>query len=236
MANPFATEFSVTKKLLAWAERAAKHGLELSTDLQPSIDRPEEMQRLVRVIRRASHLAPGPVYDARTVNHLFCLRYTEAQILAFGPPPGLPGFLTFLDPGWGLLRLRNFCHDKGAIFSRQEWYVFEAFAKKMEEPRYRNIRMEAVAGSFDKHSTIQWCLLPETEEVPPLRAVAMGMVIHYLLTGQRLFEYCHVRCASSALDGRRVNIGYFDSGGFDVGRCWDNDRDAGLGIASARKS
>lgn len=51
MANPIVSEFALVKKLLAWAERAQKQGIDLSADLQPSIDDPSQMERLVHYIR-----------------------------------------------------------------------------------------------------------------------------------------------------------------------------------------
>lgn len=70
MAHPIATEFVLTKKLLAWGERAVKQGLDLSADLQPSIDNPAEMERLVRYIQ-----AGAPEHQT-----------VPAQLIAFDEP------------------------------------------------------------------------------------------------------------------------------------------------------
>lgn len=58
MAHPTA-DFTQTKKLIAWAERAAKNGLDLNVDLQPSIDDPAEMERIVRSIKGRAPLQPN---------------------------------------------------------------------------------------------------------------------------------------------------------------------------------
>jgi hypothetical protein len=151
-----------------------------------------------------------------------------------GPAPdALPGFLTFFDPGWELLRLRSFCADKGIIFFSQDWYEHEAFAKATAEPRYRTIRLEAVGRSFDNNFDRQRRLLPDTEEVPLVRVVAMGMVLHFLLGGQRLFEHYYVRCADEDSDGYRVRVGHFGSDGFVFGHCLDGYRHGSLGLASS---
>lgn len=47
MANPVALDLSTAKTLLAFGERAAKHGLVIPGDLQQFIDEPEKMARLV---------------------------------------------------------------------------------------------------------------------------------------------------------------------------------------------
>ena len=176
----------------------------------------------------------GPVYAAWQINALFCLGYTDEQIIAFGPPPdALPGFLTFFDPGWDLLRLRKFCARKGRIFYSQDWYDSERFATTTDEPQYRQLRLEAVDGSFNKNFDEQRRLLPETEEIPLARVVVMGMVIHFLLSGQRLFETYYVRCLDKDSDGNRVYVGRFDAGGLDVYYYWDDRRGGGLGLASS---
>ena len=176
----------------------------------------------------------GPVYAAWQINALFCLGYTEEQITAFGPrPDALPGFLTFFDPGWDILRLRRFCACKGKIFLIQDWYDREAFAKVTDEPQYRQLHLEAVDGSFNKNFDEQRRLLPETEEIPLARVVVMGMVIHFLLSGQRLFETYYVRCLHKDSGGGRVVVGNFDSNGFHVGSYWDDNRHDYLGLASS---
>ncbi len=178
----------------------------------------------------------SPDYYAGQVNTLFSLNYTEEQIMAIGPPPdALPGFLTFFDPGWDILRLRQFCANKGKIFYRQGWYGDENFSKRVETPCYRQIRLEAVDGSFNKDFDSQQCLLAENEEVPSARVVVMGMAIHFLLSGHRLFEKCHVRCADKDSDGGRVYVGGFGRGGLRVDAYWDDHRHSGIGLASSRK-
>jgi hypothetical protein len=178
--------------------------------------------------------SPSPVYDARGVNALLSLGYTEKQIMDFWPPPdALPGFLTFFDPGWDILRLRRFCGSKGKIFTVLDWYADEAFAKVIEEPRYRQIRLKAVEDSFNLDFASQVRELSSGEEVPPCRVIIMGMVIYFLLSGERLFERYSVRCLDKDSDGGRVNVGRFGSDGFHVGRCWDDLRHDNLGLASS---
>lgn len=194
------------------------------------------VETVVASKRSAVHNVLTCVHDARQVNELFSLGYTEEQLTAFGPPPdSLPGFLTFFDPGWDILRLRTHCKDKGRIFYSQDWYDGQEFAKKQEEPRYRQIRMEAVAGSFNKTFDTQKALLPDTEEIPLVRQVVMGMVVHFLRTEQRMFPTYYVRCLDKVSDGVRVSVGNFDVKGLHVAVSWDDNRNDLLGLSSARK-
>ena len=95
--------------------------------------------------------------------------------------------------------------------------------------------MEAVKDSFGKTFAEQQALLLADEEVPMARTVVMGMVVHYLATGQRLYPNCWVRCRDTATSVYRVGVGGFHSGGFGVGGYWDGDRPDYLGLAASRK-
>jgi len=183
-----------------------------------------------------TNAGPGPVYDVRAVNKLFSLGYSDVRLFALDiPPQAIPGFLTLFDPGWSILRLRRFCADKGKMFSDQNWYDNEDFSKRGGTPRYRQIRLEALYGSFNKNFDDQQRLLPENEEVPSARGVVMGMVIHFLLSGQRLFENCYVRCADKVSGDRRVFVGSFDRDGLRVSGGYDDHRSSDLGLASSQK-
>ena len=71
MANPFSTEFEATKKLIAFAERAEKQGLDCSVDLQQFIDNPAKLRRLVGHIKAGCpYLGTGFSYDAATVGRI----------------------------------------------------------------------------------------------------------------------------------------------------------------------
>jgi hypothetical protein len=181
---------------------------------------------------RSSALARGILYNAQDVGHTLGVTVENST----PDCDSLPGFLTFFDPGWDLLRLRAFCDDKGrTIFSRSDWYEREAFAKVGDEPCYRQIQLEVAGDSFNEDFDSQWRLLPETEEVPHVRVVAMGMVLHYLSSGLRIFARSVVRCADKSSGGGRVCVGYFGGDDLVVDSYWDGLRDDDLGLASSRK-
>ena len=59
MANPVALDLGPAKTLLAFGERAIKHGLVIPGDLQQFIDDPEKMDHLVKYVK-----AGAPFYQA----------------------------------------------------------------------------------------------------------------------------------------------------------------------------
>jgi hypothetical protein len=95
--------------------------------------------------------------------------------------------------------------------------------------------MVPVPDSFDKILIEQKALLPTEEEIPSARVVVMGIVIHFLASGERLFPKCCLRCAELTSNDSRVNVGRFDSDGFYVSHYWDDLRGDFLGLASSRK-
>jgi hypothetical protein len=174
----------------------------------------------------------GPVYDVQQVNQI--LSYPAEQFAKFGKPPDArPGFVTFFDPGWSILRLRQLVADKG-IFYPQYWYDNELFVKLEAPSRFRQLRIEAVTDSFGQTFAEQQAIVPPDMEIPSARVVVTAIVIHFLATGERLFPTYDVRCADQLSDGSRVSVGDFDSG-FAVRSCWDDRRYDLLGLASSRK-
>ena len=178
-----------------------------------------------------------PVYDAPRVAKLLGLQFSEDELEGPGlPPPALEGFVTFVDPGWSIVRLREAVTGKGQIFNAQSWYnTQEDFAKLEEQPRYRQLRMEAVTDSFDKTFANQQKLLLPDEEVPLGRVVIMGMVLHFISTGERLFPTSYVRCKDKDSDGYRVYVGDFDDAGLHVHSGWVGHPSSFIGLAGVRK-
>ena len=177
-----------------------------------------------------------PVYNVRSVAALFGIGYTAEEVHSFRQPPDLvEGYITFFDPGWSIVRLREFARDKGKLFYRQDWYDDgQPFATLGESPRYRQLRMEAAKDSFGKTFAEQQKLLLPDEEIPLARVVVAGIVTHFLVMGERLFP-TYIRCADKSADGNRVLVGGFDALGLLVGGGWDGRRYGSLGVAAARK-
>ena len=179
-----------------------------------------------------------PAYEAVHVAGLlgFMLPVSRPSDVQPRGPQCLPGFVTFYDPGWSIVRLRDAVAKKGTIFFPQDWYDYEPFAQFDEQPRYRQLRMKALPGSFGKSFMEQQLLLPTDEVVPSARVVVMRMVIHFLATDERVFPNYSVRCIDQDLDGDRVNVGHFDADGLLVYRFWDDYNNSILGLSDSRKS
>jgi hypothetical protein len=179
----------------------------------------------------------APSYPLEVVVDLFNIRGDEIlRVITSVPPPNpLPGFVTFFDPGWSIVRLRAAVAKQGTIFYSQSWYDREPFANLDESPRYRQLRMTAAPDSFCRTFAEQQTLLPADEEIPSARVVVMGMVIHFLATGERLFADDWVRCVDKDSHGDRVRVGDSIAGGLGVRRVWDGSHDSRLGLSAARK-
>jgi hypothetical protein len=181
-------------------------------------------------------VSPVPVYDAAGVAALLGIEYTAEQLAAIGPPPAsAQGFVTFFDPGWSFVRLRQAMDDKGTLFHGRTWYDVEAFAQREDRPGYRQVRSEPLEGSTSKTFAEQQVLVPDGQDVPPVRAVVAVAVVHLLATRQFLFPDCYVRTSDRSLGGCRVVVGGCGRDGVNVNLIWDGDRYAYLGLAVSRK-
>jgi hypothetical protein len=150
----------------------------------------------------------GVVYDALNLSGLLGIG-TASAFTGFQPNP-IPGFVTFFDPGVSISLLRRLVAKKGTIFYPQSWYDNKPFDE-------------------------QQALLPTDEEIPSARVVVMGVVIHYLATGERLFPGCWVRCTDPDTVDVHVCVGNSDHGGLCVDGRWDGNRVCDIGLASCRK-
>jgi hypothetical protein len=176
----------------------------------------------------------GPVYcTTKVVELLYDVDLFSAPRIA-DAPPARDGFVTFFDPGWSILRLRERVVGKG-IFYPQTWYDNEPFAKYEDQPRYRQLQMEAVKNSLSKTFAEQQALIPPVAEIPTARVVLTAMVIHFLATGERLFSDYWVRCVDQTSDGPLVFVGEFDPDGVRVNYWFPAYSSDDLGVVLARK-
>jgi hypothetical protein len=139
------------------------------------------------------------------------------------------------DVGLSLLDVRK--KARGDLFYKQNWFNNEDFAKRTETARWRLILKHPVKGSFGKNWSEQQALIDsQIDEIPLARQVVYTMILHFLATGERLFEKVYVRTSDVGSFGSHVYVGYFDDEGLVVDGWYDNVRDIHLGLASARKS
>ena len=108
------------------------------------------------------------------------------------------------------------------LFSLQDWYDKEIFAKIKGHVKWELVRKEPAANSMRKTWDDQKALLSKDEETPTARIVVYTMIGHFMANKERLFENFYVRCLDLASDGNRVAVGNFYAGGHSIHR-WNDD-------------
>jgi hypothetical protein len=143
------------------------------------------------------------------------------------------------DIGLSIMDITKLKNCKGLIF---EYNGFEAesFTKDTNQPSWRLIRKTPVKNSFSKTWKKQRSLLKhQTDEIPFARQVVYTTILHFLATGERLFEKVYVRTNNVGPDRDHIGVGGFigrGRKGLSVGSWLDCSRGGELGIASARKA
>ena len=138
------------------------------------------------------------------------------------------------DVGLSLLDVRQ--KARKGLFYSQDWFDNEEFAKRTETARWRLIRKTPVDGSFSKNWGEQQVLIDDSiSEVPSARQVVYTMILHFLATGERLFEKAYVRTSDVDSDGYRVGVGHFGDSGLSVDGWGGSVRLSYIGVVSSRK-
>lgn len=118
-------------------------------------------------------------------------------------------------------------------FFKQAWYKNEAFAsEKGEEGEYD---FDFESKHLNKSYEEQIVLLGKDTKLLSVAVLAEAICIHFKETGERLLHNWYSRTSSLDSDGNRVRVGVFGADGLYVNGRWDDDRDSGLGVSSARK-
>ena len=182
-------------------------------------------------------------YALDDVERIFGVTYTQDQRIALENIPFSEEVLKecaethMLFPGYPLSLLDVRARFTGLFHIKTGgWYADQAFAKDVQvRPSWHLLRMEQVPESFNKSWDEQCSLLTEGEEVPSSAVVTVATILHFLATGQRLFERCYVRTADRGSDDDRFSVGDFDADGLSVRSYWDGHRTPRLGLAASRK-
>ena len=111
----------------------------------------------------------------------------------------------------------------------------QEFAQTKVETGWYLIRKDVVPNSRSKNWEEQKALLTNHEEVPSAGVMVQAIMLHFLCSGERLFENVYVRTSSVDSVGHRVLVGYFVADGLNV-YYWIDFRNGLLGLASSRKS
>lgn len=209
--------------------------------LQELLEDPDRFRRLMYFWDSGMPFFPKEFeHDFFQVEHLLNLQYggEKERILKAYPTPPKPveGFLTFFDPGWSIADMNLFWSDRNdIIFPYGHAYNGEAFLLLEEKPCYRQMRYQPVGDSHDRRFFDHKMMVPDDEEIPHARQVVMGMIIHYLLTGSRIFPNL-VRCIDVDQSNNRVCVGNFiPRKGLGIRTIHDGYHAAELGVVTAKK-
>jgi hypothetical protein len=137
-----------------------------------------------------------------------------------------------------LLQVRDL--DNQLFYSKSEgWYAESKHTFSREDVvkagQWLAIRKEPYPDSRNKTWADQEALLAKNERVPNAPEVSYAVTAYYKVRGVYLLSGVYVRTSSVDAGGHRVSVGYFDSAGLSVDRCWDDLRDFDLGLSSARE-
>jgi len=117
------------------------------------------------------------------------------------------------------------------------WYADQKFACEAKTSfGWLAIKKTPVANSTSKNWDEQSKLLSALEHVPNAAEMGWFVTTFFEVRGIRLFEGVYVCTSSLGSDGRRVDVGGFDSGGLRVVNVyWDSNRYDDLGVSASRK-
>ena len=185
----------------------------------------------------------SPVYSIEDIQNVFGVSYTEEHIASLQIIPFSEAVLAecagthMLFPGFPMSLLQ--VHKKFAyLFSAMGgWCENHPFAKtNLVRPSWDLLRMDPVPMSHSKTWAEQLTLLRPDEGVPSAALVAFATMLHFKVSGHRLFEDCYVRTSDVNSHGLRVDVGEFDADGFVVYGYEDGCRSSSFGLSSFRKS
>lgn len=231
MANPV-VELSVTKTLVAWAERATKQGLDLSADLQPSIDDPAQMQRLVHYIQAGAPIVrtSGIVYDAPTVSRILGLPVECNEPV----PQAADGEIVVYYGGWDLKQLRTSAAGKKRMWQDQNWY--EKYGWKAEPGYYRlllpvpNSNLKTWSDQLSHLASINTAWQPS-----PVCIAATALLVHLTETGNDLLKNNWCRCMEALPRGFHAGLGVREGRVRVDDRYWDDYPSDYVFLGAARK-
>jgi uncharacterized protein (TIGR02996 family) len=117
--------------------------------------------------------------------------------------------------------------------SERPWYAAEPFARtRRVGSRWHLLRKASLPDSTHKTFAGQKSLLPRGERVPRACEIGYAVILHHLVTGERLLGDASVRCADSSSHGARIFVGQFFTSGLYIGPEWHDHPGRSIGLAS----
>jgi hypothetical protein len=137
-----------------------------------------------------------------------------------------------------ILDVRKKVPREPGVFNPREhsWYSTQPFASQsVVENRWYLLRKDVIANSTRKTMDEQQATLFDNETVPRACELVYVVALHFLSTGERLFENVYARTCDVDSDGKRVYVGRFDAIGLRINDGFrDEERRENLGIAASR--
>ncbi len=193
-------------------------------------------------IEQAAEIMGRNLYDLGTVKNHFEFTCSAEQRQFLRSVPFSPEVLetckkTHLLVLCTQLSLMDVWRKYTMLFRYREdpWYANEEFAAVPAELGWQLVRKDCLPDSLNKTWAEQLKLLSEQEEVSSPAVLAQAILLHFLETGERLFEKIYVRTPSTDSVGDHVVLGDFVGRGLGVSCCWDGNSDSGIGLSSAWK-
>ncbi len=175
------------------------------------------------------------------VQEQFRVRFTNRDLVKLADVPFAPDELEsskdthILVAGYPLSISDVRKRARGLFCKQGSWYNRMAFARKSKpEVCWYLIRKTAAHDSFFKTWAEQQGTLTGRDVIPQACVMVYTIILHYLVTGERLFVNTRVRCNDGVSAGRMVTVGCFGASGLDIYDLWESGRYNRLGLAAAR--
>lgn len=140
------------------------------------------------------------------------------------------------DVGLSLLEVRQAVSHLGLFWKSRTFNEAAEFANRTEMARWRLIRKTPVVDSIGEVWSKQRSLVnTDLDEIPSARRITYAVILHFLVTGERLLEKVFVRTGDALPRGRHIEVGRFDSQGLYVCGGQNQSHSGDAGIASERK-
>jgi uncharacterized protein (TIGR02996 family) len=187
-------------------------------------------------------LPPADVHGVLDAERHFGARYTPAQWTALSTIPWPDKVLRkcagthLLVAGYPLSILNLLERRPDRLWGNEcPWYAAEMFARRKRVGlRWHLLRKVPRPGTTHKTFARQKALLPRNERVPRASEMVYALLLHQLVTGERLLPDTSVRCADLSSHGARLLVGPFLPNGLYIGPEWHDRSDRPTGVASGR--
>lgn len=187
-------------------------------------------------------LPPADVHGVLDAERHFGACYTPAQWMTLSTIPWSDDVLRkcagthLLVAGYPLSILDLLERRPDRIWGNEcPWYTAEMFARRKRVGlRWHLLRKVPLPETTHRKFALQKALLPRNERVPRACEMVYALILHQLVTGERLLPDTSVRCADLSSHGARVLVGHYFTSGLYIGPEWGDRSDRPLGVASGR--